>query len=163
MYDQVAHLFKYDGDIGITLVATVAASMKDAQYQVEVAITKDKLLACKCQCKASGSSKGDERVLCVHILPVLLNFTMFLVNGLSQNILIELSHRWDDELESSFTVDEIDTIRESILLLIKGSNGVKDEVLKLPKHRSLWAACLIHLVLELRRQNSTCKNQNNVN
>ena len=88
-----------DGDnIVIILENTVPASMKDKEYNVKVAITKDKLIACTCNCAASGFQ--NERVVCVHVLPVLLQFSFLLIDGLAEHMLLELSSRWNEELEN---------------------------------------------------------------
>ena len=93
---------------------SVPASMKDDIYDVEVAVTSDELIACSCTCQAG--SQGSNRAVCVHILPVLLSFTIAIINALGQNILIELCHRWSDELEHSLNLQgEIDSVRKSIL------------------------------------------------
>ena len=142
MYDQSVDLFKCDDGIGITLSCSIAASMKNESYNVKVAMTKDKLLACQCQCKASGSVNGEDRVLCVHVLPPLLLLTLFLIDGLSQNILVELSHRWDEHLESSLPPEDIEKVKDSILALIKG-NGGDDSTLQSAK-----ASSSVHEMLE---------------
>lgn len=43
--------------------------MKDAEYKVTTAFTKDELIASKCECHAGG--RDNERVVCVHTLPVI--------------------------------------------------------------------------------------------
>ena len=78
---------KKDGEIGLSLTNKIAASMKDAEYEVRVAFTKNDLLATKCECKAGGDEM--QRVVCVHTLPVIYQLTMLLDDGLSEHLLVE--------------------------------------------------------------------------
>ena len=95
---KISFLQTNEGNIAIILRNNVPASMKDSIYDVSICFTKDQLLACKCDC-ASGA-KYEENVACVHNLPLLYQFFMLLHDGLAENILIELSQRWDNDLEA---------------------------------------------------------------
>jgi len=72
--------------------------MKDSLYEVALSCTKESLLPCKCDCPSGA--KNEEKVACVHNLPLLYQFFMLLHDSLTENILIELSERWDNDLES---------------------------------------------------------------
>ena len=69
-------------------------------YSPEVAITNDSLLYCACSCECGG--RGDERAVCVHVLPLLYKISLLLVDGLAEHILLELNARLtlipDDEI-----------------------------------------------------------------
>ena len=71
--------------------------MKAEQYKSVIALTSDEVNACSCECIAGA--QGVEKVVCVHNLPVLLLFIIFLFDCLAQNMLVELCHRWDHNLE----------------------------------------------------------------
>ena len=113
--------FSYStGKIGIILKHTIAASMKDALYEVNVAFTDDELLSCECDCQAG--SKGLDRGVCVHILPNILMLVLLLIDGLAENILIELCHRWNEHLEIELR-DDIESIQKAVFSLITASGG----------------------------------------
>ena len=106
--------------VGFIFESQVAASMKDKIYNVIVAVTEDEIVSCQCDCQAG--SQGCNRGLCVHILPVLLLFSIMLVNDLAQNILVELCHRWDDHLEKKYEKngnDKMQHLKQSILSLLQ--------------------------------------------
>ena len=71
--------------------------MKQEEYDVTVAYTKSGIVACECECKAG--STGLDKVLCVHTLPVLMQFVIFFIQDLGQNMLIELCNRWNRDLD----------------------------------------------------------------
>ena len=92
--DQKARLFIHDkdGEMGLVLNNKVSASMKDTEYEVEIAFTKKEILATRCQCHAGGEK--NERVVCVHNLPLIYQLNMLLDDGLAQHLLVELCSRW---------------------------------------------------------------------
>ena len=74
----------------IVLENQIPASMRNKVYDTRCAIDEDGVLvACKCTCECG--SQGNERVTCVHILPVAFQLTIFMVACLAENILLELS------------------------------------------------------------------------
>lgn len=109
--------------------------MKDNIYNVVVAVTEDEVVSCNCDCQAG--SQGENRGLCVHILPVLLLFSIMLISDLAQNILVELCHRWDEHLEkkieSSLVTDTSESMRlndfkKSILSIMEASGEDENEL-----------------------------------
>ena len=128
--EQKASLFidEKDGEVGLLLENDVPASMKDAQYKVKCAFTKDKLLACKCQCHAGGDK--NQRVVCVHTLPVIYQLTMLLDDGLAEHLLIELCSRWDTDLEDIVEENDLfSQMRKDIKLLMR-HNGDSEAKIK---------------------------------
>ena len=118
--EQKASLFVHEKDkeIGLVLENTIPASMKDSEYKVKLAFTKDELLASKCQCHAGGDN--NQRVVCVHTLPVIYQLTMLLDDGLAEHLLIELCSRWDSELESLVeTNGSLEQMKKDIKLLMR--------------------------------------------
>ena len=97
--EQNATLFIHgkDGEIGIVLENRIGASMKDVEYNVTLALTSNDLLASQCECQAGG--ENDERVLCVHGLPLLYQLSMLMDDGLAEHLLVELCSRWNTDLE----------------------------------------------------------------
>ena len=90
-------LHEEDGEMGIVLENAIPASMKDDKYDVVLAFTSKDLVATKCQCHAGGDN--EERVVCVHALPLLFQLTMLLDDGLAEHLLVELCSRWNTDLE----------------------------------------------------------------
>lgn len=97
--------------------------MKESQYEVKVAFTSNELLCCSCSCQAG--SKSNDRGVCVHVLPLILLFVILLVEGLAQNILVELSHRWNNELEMkhSHCITEIKTMLKCLMTASNHQSG----------------------------------------
>lgn len=89
------------GGCCVILENKVPASMRQSIYNVKVAFSHNKLVACSCTCKAGGESEmKDEGVVCVHTLPVIYQLYLLLIEGLAQHFLIELSNRWNDSLDT---------------------------------------------------------------
>ena len=83
----------------MVLKSNVTASMRAVTYLPMAAVTSSgDLSAAMCNCKA-GSCRPTDRGVCIHILPMLLQLSMLLFDGLAQNLLVELSHRWNEDLE----------------------------------------------------------------
>lgn len=99
----------------------MAPSMKKRAYSVQVAFTKKELLCCSCNCQAG--SKGLDRGVCVHVLPVILLLSILLMEGLAQNLLVELSNRWTDSLDSAYDSESKNKIYEAVTCLMNASNS----------------------------------------
>ena len=93
----------------------IPASMKQEEYDVKVAYTKSGIVACECGCKAG--SKGLDKVLCVHVLPVLMQFLVFFIDDLGQNILIEMCNRWNADLDEISRKDS--NIKQNIIQMME--------------------------------------------
>ena len=114
-----------ENKVGIVLQNNIPASMKSNIYDVEVAVTKDDLMACRCDCQSGGT--GNERVACVHVLPVLYQLTMLLYGGLAQHILIELSQRWNNNVES-IVEGQKEKVVENILTLMRTEGDTETKI-----------------------------------
>ena len=116
-----------DSKVGITLQNNISASMRDSMYDVEVCITHNELLACRCNCKCGCA--GDNRVACVYVLPVLYQFTLLQHEGLAQHILIELCERWNTTLEDLIG-DKKKSVMMDIetLMRVEGDNNDRIEL-----------------------------------
>ena len=107
----------------------VPASMKQQTYNVTVLYSKSGILTCECDCKAG--SKGLDKVVCVHVLPVLMQLVVFFIEDLGEHILIELCNRWgtilDEKLSSHLTEmrKNITQIMDSIGCSIEETNKAK--------------------------------------
>jgi hypothetical protein len=95
------YVFNNDDEIGILLKHTVRASFKQDIYDVQVAFTSKGIVSCECSCKAG--SWRHECVLCVHILPIILQFTTLLYDGLAEHILYEVANDWYYQSSSAFS------------------------------------------------------------
>ena len=112
-----------DGSVGILLQNKVPASMKDKTYNTYAAFTAKDLVSCKCSCHCGAS--GDEAVVCVHILPLIFQLTLLLMEGLSENILLELCARFQEHHEEDLSVDQSTLMNKSMDTLIAAA-GVVD-------------------------------------
>ena len=108
-------LFMFKGELGILLKNAVPASMRGVHYPAEVAITKDKILYCSCSCPCGIESKkkSEGRVVCVHVLPIIYQLSLLLMDGLGENMLIEISSRFSKEVDFETKFD-----KESLFCLI---------------------------------------------
>lgn len=117
------------GELGIRLNSRIEASMRQDTYNPKAAVTCDGCLAASCcNCKA-GCARATDRGVCVHILPMLLQLTSLLMNGLAQNILVELSHRWNEDLEEQIKESgrEVDVRKSILALMIADSSRCIDD------------------------------------
>ena len=105
----------------------IPASMKQQYYRVTVVFSKSGILACKCDCKAG--SKGLDKVVCVHVLPVLMQFVVFMFEDLGENLLIEFCNRWNATLEEKLS-SHLDEIREYIVHIMDSIGCTSDETNK---------------------------------
>ena len=92
-----------DGTLGLVLQNKVSASTKESEYKSMIAFTSKDILATKCQCHAGG--KNEERVVCVHNLPLIYQLVMLLDHGLVEHIMIELCSRWNTDIEQCIMND----------------------------------------------------------
>jgi hypothetical protein len=112
--------------MGIQLCNEIPASMKNEVYKVKVACTKRKLLACECDCKSGGKDK--ERITCVHCLPVCLQLSLLLMDGLAEHILLTLSEQWNEGLEKKIDeMCELDNVKKSIQTLVVAAKGINEK------------------------------------
>ena len=113
IFSQNTHKLS-SSEIGIRLKNDIPASMKQELYSVTVLFSKSGILACECGCKAG--SKGMDKVVCVHVLPVLMQLVVFLVEDLGESILIELCSRWNSSLEEQ--VSSKVSVKSSLLQIM---------------------------------------------
>lgn len=116
-----AQIIKYKEEVGLLIKHQTKASMKKNIYDCTVCFTRNKLVACSCNCKVG--SNGSERVLCVHILPVIYQYSLLLYDGLSDHILCELANEWNISYEKSLTSEQNKELLY-YLFQLKQSTGV---------------------------------------
>ena len=80
----------------------VPASMNQNKSDVLLAFSSDELMACKCDYKYRG--EGGQKIICVHILPIIFQLSLLVVEGLAENILLELRARFKDHNEEAFSL-----------------------------------------------------------
>ena len=124
--NKSAKLIIHQGEVGIHLSSSIPASMKSSVYSSEIAVTPTKLLCCKCSCHCGG--QGNERVVCVHNLPLLFLLTSFLFDALAENLLCDFaacmrSTTWDEDIWSN---EEKSGMKQNIVHLMEASG---DEVI----------------------------------
>ena len=95
-------------------------------------VTTNDLVCYKCSCNIG--STGNERVVCVHILPVLYLLSMLLSGGLAQHILIELCTQWNNDLEKLMKlIGKVYHIKNSIATLMRAEGGPEAKVMHATK------------------------------
>ncbi len=120
---------------GLILTNRIVASMKDAAYESTIAFTCDEIVCARCECQAGASN--EERVLCVHNLPLIYQLVMLLDDGLAEHILIELCSRWESGLEDKIVADgKAENVRTDILTLM-ATAGVDVKLAKEPTIKEL--------------------------
>jgi hypothetical protein len=119
MFDNTAEIIQTgDGSLGIKIKAQVPASMKADVYETSVAHTANDLLAAECNCKSG--SKDDDRVVCVHILPVPNKVTHLLYEGLAEHILIEFAASYAS-LHENWSDDIVEAVKSSVLIIMEAA------------------------------------------
>ena len=107
----------YLTEIGIMMNNNIPATMKNKTYNVTVAYSTSGILACECDCKAG--STGLDKVVCVHVLPVLMQLAVLLIEDLGENMLVELCNRWNRGLDEKYQSD-LPNIISAIIQIMKG-------------------------------------------
>lgn len=135
MLDEVFSLFEHKctrgESVGIILHSEVPASMKETMYSSKIAFTQHNLLACKCDCLASGEGTGDTRVTCVHNLPLIFMISILFHRGLATNFLHDLAVRWNGDVERTvggLGVEVYRQLRRDIICLMR-STGDDDSII----------------------------------
>jgi hypothetical protein len=109
-------MLTYNNDVGLLLSHSVRASMKPDVYDVRVAFNMQGIASCSCSCKAGSAGKG--KVLCVHIFPVVLQYTTLLSDDLAKHVLYEMSNLWYDITVNNFPKTDprclLDSLQSSI-------------------------------------------------
>ena len=90
--------------------------MKNEIHNVSLAFINETIIACACTCKAG--SFGAEKIVCVHILPVLLQVTHFLFKYMAESILIELANAWKNINETTIDLTKLRGMKKAIEALI---------------------------------------------
>jgi hypothetical protein len=90
---SAGYVVNYSGAATLLVHHQVIASMKQQSYKVSACFSAKNLVACSCTCKA-GCHQGPERVMCVHILPVLYQITILLFEGMAEHIGVEFANAY---------------------------------------------------------------------
>jgi hypothetical protein len=96
---------KVEYETALLVEHKVRASMKQELYDVTVCFTKQTVFACSCTCKCGG--QGTEKILCIHVLPVMYQMSLLVFEGLAEHILVELAAFTSKKNESSITEEYV--------------------------------------------------------
>jgi hypothetical protein len=119
LFDSKADVIQLlDGSVGFRIAAQVPASMKSSVYSAAVVHTTQDILSAECGCKSG--SKGDDKVVCVHILPIMNKLTHLMYEGLAEHILIELSSSYAC-LRENWTNDVSVSVKDSVFILMEAA------------------------------------------
>jgi hypothetical protein len=99
----------------------IRASMRQITYDISVAFDDEEIIACTCGCKSGG--EGQQKIVCVHILPVIYEITLLLFDGLADNIVCEISHAWKNISSNNATINEEERkkIKSNLITIITAS------------------------------------------
>jgi hypothetical protein len=96
------------------------ASMKRCNYRMVVAFREDEIVACKCECQRG--TRGDNKHLCVHIIPKIYEHVLSLFVYLSGKLCIELKAKLSEQLcLEELPEEEIPNVLSSIHTLLIAS------------------------------------------
>ena len=130
MFKSMDIVEKEDGEMVLVLNNKISASMKDNMYNATVAFSNSSIIAASCDCVAGGGCNANERVVCVHILPLIYQLTLLLDDGLAEHLLIELSSRWNPDLENCIKEQgKVEEMRENTISLMQ-HYGASDEMIE---------------------------------
>jgi hypothetical protein len=110
------YIVLYEEQPALLLHHRVKASMKDQLYEVSVCFTEKTIISCQCSCKIGAMEL--ERVMCVHVLPVIYQMTLMLFDGLADSCLIELANDWKNIEANGMTTTLKKEIKEYLLQLV---------------------------------------------
>jgi hypothetical protein len=90
--DTNGRVVYYNNQVSLQFSQVIRASMKKDKYKVKVTFNNSGIVCCGCDCKAGGYN--NDKIICVHILPVLLQYTILLFDGLAEHVLYEMANEW---------------------------------------------------------------------
>ena len=110
-------LIQHGNEVGMHITSAVPASMDKKMYKTGVVFTATDVLCCECDCHCG--SEEDEKVVCVHNFPLIFLLSLFIMDALAENMLIEFtaclrSNIWD---EDEFSTEDLMSMKESIVTL----------------------------------------------
>lgn len=109
----------YKQTTGLMVQQKVKASMRANIYETQVLFTKDELVACSCTCQSG--SQNNQRVVCVHILPIIYKITLLLYRGLSDHMLVEFREYYNSCEILTLDIRQLFILQEAILILKKST------------------------------------------
>jgi hypothetical protein len=111
----LGHIAIYDNKLSFVVHHRVKALMRSEVYDVSVGFDDERIICCGCKCKAGGENK--EKIICVHVLPVIYQISLLCYDGLADNIVVEIAHHWR-RLAPQIENNETRTIIKKYLLVI---------------------------------------------
>jgi hypothetical protein len=107
------HIVEYDNQPCFLVHHRVKASMRNEIHNTYVCFNEKKLLVVGVIVKRGG----EERVVCVHILPVIYQMSLLCFDGLADNIVVELSHHWR-RISPQIINDNRDKFKTALLTIL---------------------------------------------
>ena len=102
---------------GLLISTKVPPSFKtEAPYGVQVVVCNEGIVACRCSCKAG--SQGCNRHVDVHVLPVLYQLTLFLIECLAEHLLYEVG-QWIKDGGNCLSESQEQILHTAITKLLK--------------------------------------------
>lgn len=85
----------------------------------QVIFTKDVIVSCTCTCKCG--SHDDQRVVCVHILPIIYKITLLMYRGLAEHMLVEFRVHFQSRDLLTYDNSQLCILKQAILILKKAT------------------------------------------
>lgn len=115
-------IVSYNNTVGLHISHCIKASMKKDVYNVKVSFTSTDILSVSCTCKAG--SVEHEKVICVHILPLILQLSLLLFDGLAELVLIEFANENHPLVENIIGEEKSNLLKEVIIILKRANSEV---------------------------------------
>jgi hypothetical protein len=112
-----ASVIKYKDKTGLLLQQKVRASMRANIYDTQVIFTRNEIVACSCTCQSGD--QNDQRIVCVHVLPIIYKITLLLYRGLAEHLLVEFCVHLKSRDVLTFNDLHLASLQESVLILKK--------------------------------------------
>lgn len=91
--------------------------MRDVIYKTNFGFTSTDLLVCICECKCGATACSSQKILQVHPLAVMYQILLLVLDGMGENLLVELKNKLEGE-ESAILDKKTGDLFQSILQLV---------------------------------------------
>jgi hypothetical protein len=95
--------------------------MKQDSFNVCVCFSTNKVVLCSCTCKVGAQLK--QKIICVHVLPVLYQMTLLLFNGLAEHVLVEVANAYKN-FSGSLTNKQMSDMKKYILIMKQAAQRI---------------------------------------
>lgn len=127
LLDKDVRMFRLeDGSVGFELQNEVPASMeKRSFHKTKIALASNRLIAASCGCTIGA--EGGERITCPHCPPIMFQFTLLLIDGLAEQIVVEYGQRSNrEQYEDSLSKEDLSKLKHylEVFMYAAGATSV---------------------------------------